>query len=175
MKECIICHIELTLLNHAEYRKKNYINKCNNCVRHEKKIQGRMRGKKNNNNRSQKYRDTLKVKDPVRYTCLQLAGSAQKRAKKFKMDFNINTKFLINISPKKCPVFGFDLLYGGGIKGKFAASIDRIDSSKGYTKDNVQIISYLANLMKSNASELEMKLFSEWVLKEKGVHKGTLK
>jgi hypothetical protein len=175
MKECIICSCKLNPLNHAEYRKRNYINKCNDCVRHEKKVQGRARGKKENNNRSQKYRDALKTKDPVRYTCLQLSGSAQKRAKKFNMDFDIKTAFLISIAPEKCPVFGFDLIYGPGTKGKFAASIDRIDSTKGYTKNNVQIISYLANLMKSNASKSEMVLFSRWVLKkEKGVHKDSL-
>lgn len=37
------------------------------------------------------------------------------------------------------------------------ATVDRIDPAKGYTKDNVRIISWRANRLKSNAtiSELE--------------------
>lgn len=67
--------------------------------------------------------------------------------------------------PTHCPVFGFKLRYGGGHKGKdLAASIDRIDSLKGYSPDNVQIISFKANRIKSDASEAELKMFANWIL-----------
>lgn len=173
MKHCIVCSIELNNDNHAIYRKRNYINKCNNCSNHEKKIQGRNRGKAENNSRSKICRDNLKKNDPVRYTCIQLSNNASGRAKKFNMGFDVNAAFLISIAPERCPVFDAVLMYGGGIKGKYAASIDRIDSSKGYTKDNVQIISYLANLMKSNATQSEMNKFADWI--KKGTHKDSLK
>lgn len=39
------------------------------------------------------------------------------------------------------------------------ASLDRIDSSKGYTKDNIQFISSCINLMKNNLSDSEIKKF----------------
>ena len=167
MKACILCGTELTERNHKEYRRKNYINKCDQCSTKEKKEYARAIPKKKINERSRKYREGLKTKDPVRYTCNQLSCSSGKRAKKLKMDHDIDSAYLVSISPKECPVFGFDLKYGGGVKGKAAASIDRIDSSKGYTRDNVQIISYLANLMKSNATEEEMKAFANWVLSKR--------
>ena len=173
MGKCISCFDGLNSLNHAEYRKKNYINKCNNCVKIEKREQARLIPKEKIRERSKNYLAALKIKDPIRYSCCQLSSSAQKRAKKFNMDFDINSAFLIGISPIKCPVFNVDLIYGAGIKGKYAASIDRIDSSKGYTKDNVQIISYLANLMKSNATHSEMVKFAEWI--KNGTHKDSLK
>jgi hypothetical protein len=38
-----------------------------------------------------------------------------------------------------------------------AASIDRIDSTKGYLPGNVQVISYRANILKQNATLHELK------------------
>jgi len=47
---------------------------------------------------------------------------------------------------------------------QYTPSIDRIDTSKGYTKDNIQVISKKANIMKYNASREELLLFAQWVL-----------
>jgi hypothetical protein len=109
------------------------------------------------------YRRRLQENDPVKYTCVQMRCSAQKRAKKQGLEFDITTDFLIEIAPKTCPVFHEPLEYGGGQKTKMSASLDRIDSTKGYTRDNVQIISSLANSMKSNATVKEMIFFAHWV------------
>ena len=46
---------------------------------------------------------------------------------------------------------------------RFAATIDRIDSSLGYIAGNIQIISYRANSMKCDADSRDLKLFAEWV------------
>ncbi len=43
-----------------------------------------------------------------------------------------------------------------------------IRSSKGYTKDNIQVISRLANQMKANADKEQMIKFAEWILKTFG-------
>ena len=61
--------------------------------------------------------------------------------------------------PKVCPVLGIQL--GWDVKGNGgqdnSPSLDRIDSTKGYVKGNVMIMSTLANKMKSNSTP-EQKL-----------------
>lgn len=50
------------------------------------------------------------------------------------------------------------------------ASLDRIDSNKGYIKDNIQFISLMANWAKNNCSHEEMLLFCESIQKTIAVH-----
>ena len=48
------------------------------------------------------------------------------------------------------------------------ATIDRIDSSKGYTPDNIQVISFLANRMKTDATIEQMLAFAYGVIRTHG-------
>lgn len=67
---------------------------------------------------------------------------------------------------EKCPILGIELDYtlGNGIITDASPSIDRIDLSKGYIKDNCMIISHKANTMKSSASIEELITFSRSML-----------
>jgi len=67
---------------------------------------------------------------------------AKKRATAKGLDFSITLDDLLPL-PEVCPVFGIKLNYKGaqGFMND-SPSIDRIDSSKGYVKGNIQIISW---------------------------------
>ena len=66
--------------------------------------------------------------------------------------------------PKVCPVFVIELDWGmNGLNGN-SPSLDRIDSTKGYIKGNVMMISHLANSMKNNATPEQLKQFSRYHL-----------
>ncbi len=64
----------------------------------------------------------------------------------------------------KCPILGIKLDYNG--KGTFydnTASFDRIDTTKGYIKGNVAIISWKANKMKASGSAKDHRNIADWI------------
>lgn len=74
---------------------------------------------------------------------------------KFEVDFE-DIKF-----PERCPVLGTPLHYLKRGRSRSDAnktpSFDRIDSTKGYVKGNVAVISLRANTLKNNATVDELK------------------
>lgn len=92
------------------------------------------------------------------------------RAKKCGLAHNLTPDYLYAIAPVFCPVMQERLDYSfGGRAGTLTASVDKIIPEVGYVKGNVQVISMLANRLKSNASPEELRAFARWVLdNEKG-------
>ena len=79
---------------------------------------------------------------------------AKTRARKHSRDFNIELSDIILTS--SCPV----LLTPYDLTGKnrwLSPSLDRIDNSKGYVKNNVMVISYRANSLKKDGTIEEFK------------------
>ena len=70
--------------------------------------------------------------------------------------------------PDICPILGIELNMNSGRSGAYknSPSLDRKDNSKGYSKDNIWVISQKANLMKGSASKEELLKFAEWVFSE---------
>lgn len=91
---------------------------------------------------------------------------AKARAAKTGIEFSIS-KEDIKI-PERCPILGVELQVFKGKPGgrKNSPALDRKDCSKGYTVENVWVISHLANMMKSNANAEELLKFSNWVQNE---------
>ena len=71
--------------------------------------------------------------------------------------------------PELCPVFGTPLV--GGLNGHpehNSPSLDRLDPEKGYTMDNVVIISMLANRIKQDATSDQVAAVARW-MEEQGL------
>ena len=73
--------------------------------------------------------------------------SAKSRATEKGREFNIELSDIV--IPDFCPVLGVPM---------DRPSLDRIDSSKGYVKGNVRVISHRANMLKNNATIEELEL-----------------
>lgn len=82
----------------------------------------------------------------------RLYKDAKYRAKKKNIEFSI---LIDDIKiPEYCPVFGIPLKLWSLWD---APSLDRIDNTKGYTKENIIVVSFKANHFKSCATIDELK------------------
>jgi len=88
---------------------------------------------------------------------------AKQRCKKSGLECTI-TSDDISI-PDICPILGISINMNSGGSGAYknSPSLDRIDNSKGYTRDNIHVISQLANSMKGAASSEELLRFADWI------------
>jgi hypothetical protein len=75
---------------------------------------------------------------------------AKYRAKQKSLDFNITKEDIV--IPDTCPLLGTPMK---------SPSLDRIDSTKGYIKGNVWVISNRANTLKNDATLKELKTLVE--------------
>lgn len=151
------------MIDRTEYNKSYY-------ARNKDKLKENAKNYYNNNQEKvledvKKYRDSnrLKIQEKGRKYYRRklenrLLNGARARAKKYGYDFNIDITDIV--IPEFCPLLGIKISVAEGRKTSKAnsASIDRIDSRKGYVKGNVWIISHRANTMKSDACLEEFKI-----------------
>ena len=107
------------------------------------------------------YQKEYSQRNPIK----SLLKAAKSRANKRGLLFELQDSDIY--LPDTCPILGIPLeRHGGtGAGGKpNSYSLDRIIPEKGYVKDNVQVISHLANSMKSFATPEQLIKFAKWVL-----------
>ena len=68
------------------------------------------------------------------------------------------------VIPEICPILKIPIQRGDNKVGPNSPSLDRIRPELGYVKGNIQVISYKANTMKSDATLIELLNFAQWVL-----------
>lgn len=91
-------------------------------------------------------------------------ANIKKHANLRNLSFEIKIDYIWNLflsQNRKCVLSGVELVFDK-VRGKTTASLDRIDSSKGYIEGNVQWVHKDVNRMKTDFLESE---FKEWVKK----------
>jgi len=88
------------------------------------------------------------------------------------LEFTLSAEFIDNLFTSqngKCALTGIDLIlfpcYKEHQRTDITASLDRIDSSKGYTEDNVQWVHKVINIMKGSLNNSEFINISKLVAK----------
>jgi hypothetical protein len=90
-------------------------------------------------------------KDPIHYIYIRLKASAKKRKIKFDLkEEDLRDKFVTH-----CPVFNIKLNFFDNSDN--SPSVDRIDNSKGYYKENIIVVSTKANCLKNKSSIDDLK------------------
>ena len=108
------------------------------------------------------WREKKRAENPIDFWVHNNLVAVKGRAKRNGLDFDLDVDFLRSIVTTHCPIFGVELIYGLKKDVDFTdrgkgASLDRKDSARGYTKDNVWIISYRANSIKQDATIAELE------------------
>ena len=121
------------------------------------------------------------VKNPVRKdgttnTCLccrdkkhrrsKILRAAKDRAKEKGLEFTLTRDDIV--IPTNCPCLGIPLIVKPLGEGSiysdelpYYPSLDRIDSKKGYTPDNIWVVSYRANTIMSDGTPEELRLIAD--------------
>ncbi len=143
-KKCLSCKETKPI---AEFQRKGHKRRiCQDCVK-DSACEYRT-PKKNQEGRARWCREMIDA-NPRKFLWYRIKWAATAR----KLDFNLDVEdFVI---PNFCEVLGIPISLSypktGGPRrpSPNSASVDRLDSSKGYVKGNIKIISHLANTIKS--------------------------
>ena len=96
-----------------------------------------------------------------------MLNNSKQRAKRAGLEHTLTIDDIV--IPDFCPVLGIKLETGNRKNHYNAPSIDRIDNTKGYIKENIVVVSTRANLLKSDATINELVMVAKFYneLKEK--------
>jgi len=90
-----------------------------------------------------------------------LVVSARQRAKEKGIPFDLTSEDFV--VPDRCPVLGIPIFVGKGGYGPNSPTLDRLIPELGYIKGNVTVISFRANLIKSDATLEEVLAVYTWM------------
>ena len=168
MKECTKCK---KVKENSDFYKANSFNdgltySCKKCMtdyRNENKLKNKEYAKNMRETNPKKVRDILnksyKNKDPR----IKVFQGCRQRAKARGIYFDLEIEDIV--IPKECPYLKVPFIVGSKGDYQYTHSIDRIDNSKGYIKENVEIITMKANSMKNNATNEELITFALEIIK----------
>jgi len=106
-----------------------------------------------------------RAKNPLYNRAREKYSEIKRRALAKGLEFDLTTDYIRTMleETRVCPVLGIELMVGKEDWFDNSPSIDRIDSNKGYTLDNVIVISGRANRIKNNATVEELELILQWL------------
>lgn len=108
--------------------------------------------------------EIMKTSDSKTNVRGKLRNSISVSIRNRKKDLSVDLTSEDILLKKTCPILGIPIIYGKSYTSGNSPSIDRIDNELNYTKDNIQLISLLANMMKSSANPEQLIKFSEYMI-----------
>ena len=87
----------------------------------------------------------------------------RKKANALKVGYTWSITFGELEWPTKCPILGIELDYFAETRQENSPSFDRVDSSKGYDKGNVIVLSWRANRIKNDGTPAEHRAIADYI------------
>ena len=107
--------------------------------------------------RAKKWRERLKDADPTRLWALDALANAKMRSKRSGVPCTINVLDVMGVVVDTCPLLGLPLIYATGRIHDRSPTLDRKIGERGYTKNNIAVISHRANRLKSDSTLEELQ------------------
>lgn len=92
-----------------------------------------------------------------------MVARARRRAERMGLPFDITEEDIV--FPDTCPALGIPMRRTHGRADDGSPSLDRIRPELGYTRDNIQVISMRANVLKRDATWGELKRLARFMEK----------
>lgn len=148
---------------HKDAKKKDGLRSwCRDCVSW--KFKRQFMGSEAYSRRLRRYYDNRKAQsaiNPKPQWVTYALSNAKRRSKEIGVEFSLKREDIERVFPDVCPLLGVPFSYATGTTTASSPSLDRKDPSKGYTPDNVWVISAKANRIKSNATTAEIAMVAE--------------
>lgn len=162
IRKCCKCKLEKPLHEFNKNKTKylglsNECKDCNKSRNNEYRKSGKYKNSKSHIRRKEHSREYY-----IANREYEMWRHAKKRAKQNNLEFSIEITDII--IPTICPVFGTPIILDKG-RCDNSPSLDRIDNTKGYTKDNICIISWRANNIKHVGTSEEHRKIAEYIEK----------
>jgi hypothetical protein len=115
----------------------------------------------------------LKYADTVQGRATVLLNGAKYRAKKKNLECSLTYPWVVErLERGVCEMTGLPFVLEG--KGKnnrpWSPSLDRIDNSKGYTPENTQVVVFLYNAAKNNATDTDVLMLAKALVRNAETH-----
>ena len=115
----------------------------------------------NNAEKFKEYNTNRKYESPASYI-RDLQVYAKRRCKKTGREFDPNSiKELLENPPTHCPYCLDEIDYTRSESRNKSPSLDRMDNTKGYTEDNVEVVCHRCNTIKGDGTALELRRIAE--------------
>ncbi len=160
LKVCKNCARELPLsaFNKDATRRDGYCARCRECLATRFQQQyADPEWRERHNNRAKVWRTKLKDVAPTQLWARDALANAKMRAKRSGLPCTINLLDVMGVVVDTCPLLGLPITYAAGKIHSNSPTLDRKICERGYTKDNIAVISHRANRLKSDSTVEELQ------------------
>ena len=157
---CKQCNKKYKKNYHETYSKRDDVKERRRKKYQENVEAERLKNRNRRNNNPEHYKELSRKSYRKNIRSVLLTQSRQ-RAKRYGYEHNITVEDII--IPEYCPILGIPIFISEKQCSWNSPSLDRIDNNKGYIKNNVMVMSFRANTLKSNGTAEEFEKILEFL------------
>lgn len=109
------------------------------------------------------YRRLELAKDPTRARCRKMLDHAKERASRRGLLITIKLDDILALALDVCPILGIRLEWDVRLRSDASPTLDRLDNRLGYVAENILVMSWRANRLKSDGTSKELRQIADYI------------